>query len=90
MATMSFWVGLILGIAFSNIVTGLVLIWSDRPKRNCDIGTPEEQCYRFEDYCAEHGDRDEYDICVSCPLKDARDCRIFWMNLPYEKKEDKQ
>ena len=58
------------------------------PARNCDIGTPEEQCDRFEDYCAEHGDWEEYDVCVNCPLKDAHDCRIAWMNLPYKKKED--
>ena len=89
---MSFWVGLILGISLSNIVTGLVLIWSDRPKRNCDVGTPIQQYYRFQDYHAKHINSIDRDMCKGCPLEGemkAHDCRFVWMNMPY-KKEDKQ
>ena len=83
-----FWVGLMLGFALMGMLVGLVIIWSDRPKRNCDIGTPEDQYYRFEDYCAEHGDLEGYDMCNGCPLENTHDCRITWMNMPY-KKENK-
>ena len=86
---MSFWAGLILGIlagiCLMGMLVGLIIIWKDRPKRNCDIGTPEEQYYRFEDYHAEHTDLDGYDMCKGCPLENENDCRIAWMNLPYKK-----
>ena len=84
--------GLVFGIGFTGMLVGLLIILSDRSKRNGDVGTPIEQYYRFADYCAEQTTpmpvTDEYDICVNCPLKDAQDCRISWMNMPY-KKEDK-
>ena len=44
---------------------------------------------RFEDYCANHRDLEGYDVCKGCPLENTRDCRIAWMNMPYNKKEDK-
>lgn len=83
------WVGLMLGFALMGMLVGVIMIWSDKPKRNCDIGTSEEQYRRFEDYHAKHADLKEDDMCKSCPLKNAPDCRIIWMNMPY-KKEDKQ
>lgn len=83
-----FWVGLILGFALMGMLAILVIMRYSRPKRNYDIGTPEEQYYRFEDYCAEHADLEGYDMCKGCPLENAHDCRIVWMNLPY-KKENK-
>lgn len=84
-----FMFGMLIGIGLMGMLAGLVIIWSDRPKRNCDVGTPEEQCYRFEDYCADHADLEGYDMCKGCPLENTHDCRIVWINLPY-KKEDKQ
>ena len=84
-----FMFGTLIGIGLMGMLAGLVIIWSDRPKRNCDIGTPVEQCYRFEDYCADHADLEGYDMCKGCPLENTHDCRIIWMNLPY-KKEDRQ
>ena len=83
------YLGLVFGIGFTGMLVGLLIIWTDRPKRNCDIGTSEEQYYRFEDYCAEHADLEGYDMCKGCPLENTHDCRITWMNMTY-KKEDKQ
>jgi len=88
---LSFWIGLMFGFALMGMLVGVIMIWSDKPKRNCDIGTYEEQYYRFEDYHAEHTDPDAYDMCKGCPLENTYDCRIAWMNMPYKpyKKEDK-
>ena len=83
------YLGLVFGIGFTGMLVGLIIIWKDRPKRNCDIGTPEEQCDRFDDYCADHADLEGYDMCKGCPLENTHDCRIVWVNMPY-KKEDKQ
>jgi len=86
------WIGLILGIGLMGMLAGLVIIRSDRPKRNCDVGTPVEQYYRFENYCAEHADLEGYDRCKGCPLEgemNAHDCRFIWLNMPYKKEEDK-
>ncbi len=96
---LSFWIGLMLGFALMGMLAGLLIIWSDRPKRNCDIGTPEEQYYRFADYCAKHApdcpdigarrpnisEQNGYDMCKGCPLENVHDCRITWMNMPYKK-----
>lgn len=81
-------VGLALGAGFAGIIAGLIATWRGKPKRNCDVGTPEEQYSRFEDYHAEHGNFDAYDICESCHLNKEYDCRIAWMNMPYKKKEE--
>lgn len=82
-----FWVGLMLGFALMGMLVGLVIVWSNGPKRNCDIGTYEEQYYRFEDYCADHADPNGSIMCKGCPLENVPDCKIAWMNLPYKKEE---
>ena len=83
-----FMFGMLIGIGLMGILTILVIIRDVRPKRNYDIGTLEEQCDRFDEYCAENADLEGYDMCKGCPLENTHDCRIAWMNLPY-KKEDK-
>lgn len=85
---LSFWIGLMLGIMLGMLV-GLIMIWSDRPKRNCDVGTPAEQMERFEAYCNAH------EPCESCPLDRPRvcpSCGVHWAQMPYKpyKKVDKQ
>ena len=65
------------------------------PPRNCDVGTPDEQSRRFEDFCLEHigcaedtGGRH----CVGCPLEKAskkatQKCELYWAQMPYEARE---
>ena len=58
-----------------------------RPLRNCDVGTAEEQCARFQRFC------DKYTICHKCPLwrggGPVYRCYSFWSNLLYKKGETK-
>ena len=56
-----------------------------KPPRNCDIGTPDEQCKRFEHYCLEHFSRGRR--CENCPLKSAASCEFAWAQLPYRREE---
>ncbi len=61
----------------------------NRPKRNCDVGTAEEQEVRMARYCAEHHNKDEFaDMCAKCPLYKQgikQDCAFFWGQMPYTK-----
>lgn len=57
-----------------------------KPPRNCDIGTPEEQEERFEEFC----NRFRHDYCRGCPLppkffeqNEIGKCRLTWAQMPY-------
>lgn len=46
-------------------------------RRNCDVGTEEEQVSRYIDFCAAHH-------CNSCPARATNlKCQIRWMRMPY-------
>ena len=48
------------------------------PARNCDIGTAEEQDWRFNDFCSHTG-------CNKCPLnKGVEECALGWAQMPYK------
>lgn len=47
------------------------------PRRNCDVGTAEEQATRFEAYCDSHTN------CAHCPLR-GQQCVLAWAQMPYE------
>lgn len=53
------------------------------PRRNCDVGTVEEQCVRYSRFCRQHAPCDN----GNCPLRVAYDCKFTWGNMPYEPKE---
>ena len=63
------------------------------PPRNCDVGTPDEQAKRFEDFCLEHigcAEQTGGRHCVGCPLVNAsknvtQECGLYWAQMPYEK-----
>ena len=57
------------------------------PRRNCDVGTAEEQEERFDEFCFNHGNGD---ICQQdCPcLYEPGACKMMWAQLPYEKGEN--
>ena len=66
-----------------------------QPQRNCDVGSPDEQAERFEDFCLKHtGCAEETGgkHCVGCPLEKAskhttQKCELYWAQLPYEDNE---
>lgn len=55
------------------------------PKRNCDVGTAEEQGQRLSEYCTVG--------CSKCKFKNMScdECVMCWAQMPYEKgKTDEQ
>ena len=60
------------------------------PPRNCDVGTEEEQKYRFKAYCDKHFDLIEQRGCEGCPARNyiagwgVPYCQLRWSQMPYE------
>ena len=60
------------------------------PRRNCDVGTAEEQSRRFMKYCDNFGRRSNGEPkCHDCPLlrraiKEGGNCEFMWGQMPYE------
>ena len=53
------------------------------PRRNCDVGTAEEQNERFNNFCGSHM------RCDSCPHWETNgDCGIKWAQMPYEEAKE--
>ena len=48
----------------------------DKPPRNCDVGTINEQRRRFENFC-------RGESCEKCPCKIMSPCSVVWGQLPY-------
>ena len=61
----------------------------EEPKRNCDVGTADEQKYRFKEYCDRHFDKIKHG-CKECPARDyikgwgVPYCQLRWAQMPYE------
>ena len=68
-----------------------------KPPRNCDVGTPDEQSERFENFCLNHiGCAEETGgrHCLGCPLERAtmkatQKCELYWAQMPYEEGDAK-
>lgn len=62
------------------------------PRRNCEVGTPQEQAKRFEEFCASHhrpliGGKIPTGPC-DCPCYERNSCNYFvWAQMPYEAQE---
>ena len=58
------------------------------PRRQCDVGTAEEQEVRFRNYCWNHSSRDKNMEC-QCPIdaEGKAGCKLTWAQMPYEKGE---
>ena len=50
----------------------------EKPLRNCDVGTAEDQINRFIGYCTSHKP-----FCIDCPLKGKGNCGILWAQMPF-------
>ena len=61
-----------------------------RSRRNCDVGTPEEQTRRMDnEYCYRQKECYESPSGKSCPLyKPGVDCRLTWAQMPYKEGGD--
>ena len=59
-----------------------------KPRRNCDVGTAEEQAKRFYDFCDGYMHKTGYESCGTCPLWTSGavgdDCELKWAQMPYE------
>ena len=66
----------------------------DLPRRNCDVGTAEEQADRFAEFCDNNKIIDDTTGCdqcyENCPAKSPflGECSFRWSQLPYEESED--
>ena len=64
-----------------------------KPQRNCDVGSAEEQKYRFKEYCDRHFDKIK-DGCKECPARDHINgwgvpyCQLKWEQMPYDKQSN--
>ena len=77
-----FFLGMLLGFSLMGMLVGVILIWSSKPRRNCDVGTPHEQVQRMRKYCKDKQ-------CEKCPAQsnDTLHCTFNWASLPYVKEE---
>ena len=58
-----------------------------RPRRNCDVGTVEEQSQRFDAFCDAHkyvGDDGANWCSRTCPCYNDINCGVNWAQMPYE------
>lgn len=64
----------------------------NRPKRNCDVGSPQEQERRFKEFCAAHWNINNVDSeCAGCPLTltiKGAECEFAWAQMLYEANEE--
>ena len=51
------------------------------PPRNCDVGTPQEQVARWNDYC------DDVTRGDCPPSAGCRSCALYWAQMPYESED---
>ena len=55
------------------------------PKRNCDVGTAEEQAERFGRYCDKFTqDGLHCETCPCCVKITFGRCEFAWLQMPYE------
>lgn len=55
------------------------------PRRNCDVGTAEEQKERLKAFCMRHGcDKLGNPRCEECKLLWDGRCELVWAQMPYE------
>lgn len=57
----------------------------DKPPRQCDVGTAEEQEERFKHFCASNYSACDVDMeCCRCPLESEKaSCEFAWAQMPY-------
>ena len=51
------------------------------PRRNCDVGTAEEQTVRYDKFCKTNKTVEK--CCTDCPALGTADCELVWAQMPY-------
>ena len=61
----------------------------DKPPRQCDVGTVEEQKRRFNMFCKRKGEGFSASVycAYECPCGNQGDCKLAWAQTPYEAQE---
>lgn len=66
-----------------------------KPPRNCDVGTPQEQIKRWEEFCQEHHEHWKPGKSLTaiqrcnCPCHEGNGCNYFiWAQMPYEEMKE--
>ena len=60
------------------------------PPRQCDVGTPEEQAKRMDEFCDSHGHRFDGHgsyACENCEFISVDRCELAWAQMPYAAEE---
>ena len=55
------------------------------PRRQCDVGTAEEQAERFKTFCLDH--QAPWHGCTNCPVLMSEKCALTWAQMPYTAEE---
>ena len=55
------------------------------PRRQCDVGTAEEQTARYDKFC--NTNRTVEKCCTDCPALGTADCELLWAQIPYNESE---
>lgn len=55
------------------------------PRRNCDVGTADEQSARYDEFCYQH--RTIEHCCANCPVVNSATCELAWAQTPYAAEE---
>lgn len=50
-----------------------------KPRRNCDVGTADEQCIRHTKWCESRAD-----VCLVPKADKCKSCFAKWAQMPYE------
>ena len=55
-----------------------------KPRRNCDVGTADEQCIRHAKWCESRAD-----VCLVPKADKCKSCFAEWAQMPYESEAKK-
>jgi hypothetical protein len=72
-------------------ITKIIREFLSKPLRNCDVGTPQDQIKRWDEFCLEHHEQWKPGKSLTaiqrcnCPCYEGNSCNYFiWAQMPYE------
>lgn len=80
-----FLIGMLIGFCLCGILAGVLIIWSARPPRNCDVGTVEKQIELHRLYCIGVCTTHKCDYNLEkYDTETCKKCFAKWAQMPYE------